>query len=183
MFNIPCEALSDPHPQAIEQRNQFENYSYLWTENRAEFLRQFLLYNHVLTQDEIEAAGEDGVPECPPTLEQFKEQVCTMLLILVRDQDVRQNALLLLEYRFIDCSSNSSSPQMDTYENLHDEISSLPDVYLFEQWFRLSIKPFKQNLLNVVRKWSLMFKTHLIDHVTNRCASFSFYNYNMIPKM
>ena len=42
---------------------------------RAEFLRQFLLYNHVLTQEEIEAAGEEGVPECPPTLEQFKEQV------------------------------------------------------------------------------------------------------------
>ncbi len=36
---------------------------------------QFLLYNHVLTQEEIEAHAEDGVPECPPTLEQFKEQV------------------------------------------------------------------------------------------------------------
>ena len=64
-----------PSYQAIEQRNQFENYSYLWTENRAEILRQFLLYNHVLTQDEIENAGEEGVPECPPTLNQFKEQV------------------------------------------------------------------------------------------------------------
>ena len=34
-------------------------------------MRQFLLYNHVLTPEEIEA----GVPESPPTLEQFKEQV------------------------------------------------------------------------------------------------------------
>ena len=120
--------------KAIEQRNQFENYSYLWTENRAEFLRQFLLYNHVLTQEEIENAGEEGVPECPPTLEQFREQ-------------------------------------MDTYESLYDEIAQLPDVYVFDQWFRLSIRPFKQNLLNVVRKWSLMFKTHLIDHVTNSLKS------------
>ena len=56
---------------------------------------------------------------------------------------------------------------MDTYETLYDEVAALPDVYVFDQWFRLSIRPFKQNLLNVVRKWSLMFKTHLIDHVTN----------------
>ena len=55
----------------------------MWTENRAEFLRQFLLYNHVLTQEEIENAGEDGVPECPPTLEQFKEQVSVVYLVTV----------------------------------------------------------------------------------------------------
>lgn len=38
-------------------------------------MRQFLMYNHVLTAEEIEAHAEEGVPECPPTLEQFKEQV------------------------------------------------------------------------------------------------------------
>ena len=39
------------------------------------FLEQFLLYGHVLTQEEIEQAGEEGVPEEPPTLTQFKSQV------------------------------------------------------------------------------------------------------------
>lgn len=29
----------------------------------------------MLTADEIDAAGEDGVPETPPKLSQFKEQV------------------------------------------------------------------------------------------------------------
>jgi len=38
-------------------------------------MRQFLLYGHVLTTEEIEAHAEDGVPENPPTLKQFKEQV------------------------------------------------------------------------------------------------------------
>ena len=35
-------------------------------------MRQFLLYSHVLTPEEIEAHGENGVPENPPTLEEFQ---------------------------------------------------------------------------------------------------------------
>ena len=65
--------------KAQEYRNSFDNYAYLWVDDRKEFMRQFLLYNHVLTTEEIEAHAEDGVPECPPTLDQFKEQVCTVL--------------------------------------------------------------------------------------------------------
>ena len=61
--------------KACEYRNSFDNYAYLWVDDRTEFMRQFLLYNHVLTTEEIEAHAEDGVPECPPTLNQFKEQV------------------------------------------------------------------------------------------------------------
>lgn len=61
----------------MEYRNSFENYAYLWVDDRQEFLRQFLLYGHVLTAEEIEAAGEEGVAETPPTLVQYKEQVDT----------------------------------------------------------------------------------------------------------
>ncbi len=58
-----------------EFKDSFNKYAYLWTDDRKEFMRQFLLYNHVLTQEEIEAHAETGVPESPPTLEQFKAQV------------------------------------------------------------------------------------------------------------
>ena len=61
--------------KACDYRNSFDTYSYLWVDDRSEFMRQFLLYNHVLTAEEIEAHAEEGVPECPPTLDQFKEQV------------------------------------------------------------------------------------------------------------
>lgn len=61
--------------KACEYRNSFDSYAYLWVDDRNEFMRQFLLYNHVLTAEEIEAHAEEGVPECPPTLTQFKEQV------------------------------------------------------------------------------------------------------------
>ena len=40
-----------------------------------EFMRQFLTYGHILTPEEIEGHPENGVPETPPTLEQFKQQV------------------------------------------------------------------------------------------------------------
>ena len=46
-------------------------------DDRQEFLDQFLLYGHVLTAEEIEAAGDEGVPHTPPTLDQYKEQVDT----------------------------------------------------------------------------------------------------------
>ena len=61
--------------KAIEYRNSFDSYAYLWVDDRVEFMKQFLLYGHVLTADEIELAGEEGVPESPPTLAQFKDQV------------------------------------------------------------------------------------------------------------
>ena len=61
--------------KAVEHCNSFETFAYLWIDDRKEFMRQFLLYGHVLTNEELEAAGESGVTETPPSLSQFKEQV------------------------------------------------------------------------------------------------------------
>lgn len=61
--------------KALEFRNSFESYAYLWVDDRQEFMEQFLRYGHVLTSEEIEQAGDEGVPETPPTLTMFKEQV------------------------------------------------------------------------------------------------------------
>ena len=41
----------------------------------------------------------------------------------------------------------------------------------FGGWFRVDARPLKQSLLNVIRKWALMFKQHLADHVTNTSVS------------
>lgn len=77
MYTYNCRIYNYASIQAVGYRNSFESYSYLWVDDRQEFLDQFLLYGHVLTADEIEAAGEDGVPHTPPVLEQYKEQVDT----------------------------------------------------------------------------------------------------------
>lgn len=60
---------------AVEYINTFEKFSFLWIDDRNEFMRQFLLYNHVLTSEEIDSHRDDGVPETPPTLAQFRQQV------------------------------------------------------------------------------------------------------------
>ena len=69
------QRVSNAIDKALEHRSSFDNYAYLWVDDRQEFMRQFLCYGHVLTPEEIEQAGEEGVPKTPPTLTQFKEQV------------------------------------------------------------------------------------------------------------
>ena len=111
-------------------KDSFNKYAYLWVDDRKEFMRQFLLYNHVLTQEEIDKHAETGVPESPPTLDQFKAKV-------------------------------------DQYEKTYEDVSKLNDITLIDKWFRIDSKPFKTGLLNTVKKWSFMFKQHLMDDITN----------------
>ena len=64
----------------IEQLIEYEQgflteYQHLWIDDRNEFMRQFMLYNHVLTAEEIEQYGDQPVPESPPTLDQFKANI------------------------------------------------------------------------------------------------------------
>lgn len=124
------DRVSNVMNKASEYRNSFNLYEYLWVDDRHEFMQQFLLYGHVLTPEEIEQHAEESVPECPPTLEQFKEQI-------------------------------------DTYEKIYTQVEEINAVCVFDCWFRVDAKPFKQALLNIVKRWSFMFKQHLIDHVTN----------------
>jgi hypothetical protein len=112
-------------------RNTLSQYSYLYVEDRKEILGQFLLYGHVLTPEEIEAHAEDGIPENPPLLHHFKDQI-------------------------------------DSYEKLYEEVVSLEPTKVFDGWMRVDVRPFKASLLNTIKKWSLMFKQHLVDFVTNR---------------
>ena len=58
-------------------------------------------------------------------------------------------------------------PQIDNYEKIYDEVSTFTALNVFDTWFRVDSKPFKQALLNIIKRWSFMFKQHLIDHVTN----------------
>ncbi|XP_008058125.2 dynein heavy chain 9, axonemal-like [Carlito syrichta] len=114
-------------------RNTFSQYSYLYVEDWKEILSQFLLYGHVLTPKEIEAHVEDGIPENPPLLSQFKVQI-------------------------------------DYYETLYEEVCRLEPIRVFDNWMKIDVRPFKTSLLNIIKKWSLMFKQHLVDHVTHSLA-------------
>ncbi|XP_065503599.1 dynein axonemal heavy chain 9 [Caloenas nicobarica] len=111
-----------------DYRSAFDHYSYLYREDRKEFCRQFLLYGHILTAAEIEAHAENGVPESPPTLQQFREQI-------------------------------------DSYEKIYEEVNRIEPISVFQSWMKVDARPFKASLLNVIKRWSLVFKQHLMDHV------------------
>uniref|UniRef100_A0A672V8T9 Dynein axonemal heavy chain 17 n=1 Tax=Strigops habroptila TaxID=2489341 RepID=A0A672V8T9_STRHB len=116
-----------------DYRSAFDHYSYLYGEDRKEFCRQFLLYGHILTAAEVEAHAEDGVPETPPTLQQFKEQI-------------------------------------DSYEKIYEEVNRIEPISIFHGWMKVDARPFKASLLNTIKRWSLVFKQHLVDHVTHSLA-------------
>ena len=45
-------------------------------------------------------------------------------------------------------------------------LPGLQDTIVFDVWFKVDARPFKQALLNIIKRWSFMFKEHLISHVT-----------------
>lgn len=58
-----------------EFQNSFSTYRYLWSGDRVEFMRQFLLYGHALSPEEAELYAEYELAKNPPKLQNFKEQV------------------------------------------------------------------------------------------------------------
>ncbi|NWT20166.1 DYH9 protein, partial [Vireo altiloquus] len=116
-----------------EHRAGLERYSHLYGEDRRELCRHFLLHGRLLTAADLEAHGQDGVPEAPPTLQQFREQI-------------------------------------GSYEQLYEEVMLLQPLSTFQGWLRLDARPFKAALLNEIKRWSLVFKQHLLDHVTHSLA-------------
>ncbi|XP_045691837.1 dynein axonemal heavy chain 17 [Phyllostomus hastatus] len=57
--------------------------------------------------------------------------------------------------------------QIDSYEKLYEEVSRRESTKVFNGWLQCDCRPFKQALLNTIKRWSLMFKRHLSNHVVN----------------
>ncbi|XP_023385619.1 dynein heavy chain 9, axonemal [Pteropus vampyrus] len=60
--------------------------------------------------------------------------------------------------------------QIDSYEKLYEDVCRLEPIKVFDNWMKVDVRPFKASLLNIIKRWSLMFKQHLIDYVTNSLA-------------
>ncbi|XP_054457284.1 dynein heavy chain 9, axonemal isoform X2 [Anoplopoma fimbria] len=128
MRHLLMERVQGVMATCCEFRNSLEHYSYLYVDDRKESIRQFLLYGHMVTSQEVYA--DDGISESPPTLDNFREQV-------------------------------------DKYEKIYEEVQGLEPVHVFLGWMKVDGHSMKSALLNIIKKWSFMFKQHLIDHVTN----------------
>lgn len=81
LCNLLMERVQGVMATCCEFRNSLERYSYLYVDDRKEFMRQFLLYGHVLSSQETEGYSEDSVSESPPALDNFREQVDGWVLV------------------------------------------------------------------------------------------------------
>ncbi|KAH0621502.1 hypothetical protein JD844_022872 [Phrynosoma platyrhinos] len=114
---------------AQEYQSYFKKYSHLWMDDKAKFMKQFLLYGRFLHTEELELYPDHELQKRSPQLEHFKQQI-------------------------------------SIYETLHKEVSEFENQNTFNGWFRVDIKPFKFSLMNMIKKWSWMFKEHLLNSVT-----------------
>ncbi|XP_029686913.1 dynein axonemal heavy chain 9 isoform X2 [Takifugu rubripes] len=119
--------VKDAMASCCQFRNFLECYSYLYVDDRKEFMRDFLLNGHV--SQEMDDFSHDCMSESLPTLDKFKEQV-------------------------------------DHYEKIYDEVQGLEPIHIVLGWLRVDGHAVKIALLNIIKKWSFMFKQHLINHVT-----------------
>ncbi|KAM4626866.1 dynein axonemal heavy chain 11-like [Discoglossus pictus] len=125
------EIMSRVHSTIVnvkEYQRFFKKYSYLWTDDKTEFMKQFLLYGRFLSTEERELYADYELQKCTPQLEHFKKQI-------------------------------------SIYESLTNEVCEFENEKIFNDWLLVNIKPFKMSLMNVIQKWSWMFKEHLLSHV------------------
>uniref|UniRef100_A0A8C5KUF0 Dynein axonemal heavy chain 11 n=1 Tax=Jaculus jaculus TaxID=51337 RepID=A0A8C5KUF0_JACJA len=66
--------VADVINKVLEFRNSLETHAYLWVDDRAEFMKHFLLYGHAVPPEDMDAHTSEEIPQ-PPTLAQFKEQI------------------------------------------------------------------------------------------------------------
>jgi len=92
---------------------------------------------------------------------QQKEVKDGLVMFTVRDKCLLGTDKFLAEgfLSFADITNNTNSTAK--LENMENE-------KIFDTWFKVDVRPFKQALLNTVCKWGNLFKQHLVDHVTNR---------------
>lgn len=65
--------VKDAMALSCQFRNSLECYSYLYVDDRKEFMQHFLLNGHV--SQEMDDVSHDCMSESLPTLNKFKEQV------------------------------------------------------------------------------------------------------------
>ncbi|XP_075225795.1 dynein beta chain, ciliary-like [Lycorma delicatula] len=93
--------------EAIEYCSAFEQYNYLWLDNRQLYLQQFLKYGRTLSPEEADIVGkvdEEGVlilKESPPKLEQFKSQIDIYEQLYVEVSKIEQKKIFY-EWMMVD---------------------------------------------------------------------------------
>ncbi|XP_066519814.1 dynein axonemal heavy chain 11 isoform X2 [Hoplias malabaricus] len=55
--------------------------------------------------------------------------------------------------------------QISEFESLYENVQVMEEKRVFCGWCQVDIRPFKISLMNIIKKWSWMFKEYLLNHV------------------
>ncbi|KAG8139083.1 hypothetical protein E2320_001864 [Naja naja] len=109
----------------------------------------------------------DDISELSSTREKIMNRVADVITEAMNFK----NSLDCYAYLWVDDRSEFMKQflfygRIDIYENLYIQMSKFEDFRIFEGWLKVDLKPFKHSLLNVIKKWSWMFKEYLVKFVT-----------------
>ncbi|KAI9189963.1 hypothetical protein H9P43_001396 [Blastocladiella emersonii ATCC 22665] len=143
--------------ECIAYRESYDQFSYLWTENRNEYMERFLSEQSGDKKDGAAGgADEDGAhdseadADAKDTSHDFKGSVTTNPQQLEKfDSEIKK------------------------FEGIHKKIMALdPDVG-FSGWFKVDVRPLKQALNLNVKKWSYTLTKYLLDDAVNTLSDLS----------
>ncbi|KAF5404064.1 Dynein heavy chain axonemal [Paragonimus heterotremus] len=153
MQQILLERVQEVIKKVIAYQTGFDSYSYLWIDDREECMQQFLTYGQVLSPEELDLLAASALSQTNKG---------------GADEGDEHSPLGLIPKA---PTLNQFKEQIDQYEKIYIEVEHLSGSSKFDSWFRVDARKFKQSLSNIIKRWSLMFKQHLIDHVTTSLKS------------
>ncbi|KXS10801.1 hypothetical protein M427DRAFT_103173 [Gonapodya prolifera JEL478] len=115
--------------ECTRYKEGYDQYAYLWTENRQEYMRNFLEGPPPKDGDKP-ADAPSGKTESGEPIQLDKYEV-----------------------------------EIKKFETIHKTIMALDPEIVFQGWFKVDVKPLKQSLNMVVKKWTYTLTKHLSDEV------------------
>ncbi|XP_059610636.1 dynein beta chain, ciliary isoform X2 [Phlebotomus argentipes] len=148
------ERIITEHPDIIEMKEEILDGVEKVVQEAAEFCRGFERYSYLWLDDRVQC------------MELFLEygrilDIDEIDLIVVKDPAAPQPSQPTIE---------AFREQIDNYESLSQEIEDIEPFQVFNSWFQVDVRPFRQALINTVRKWGNMFKEHLVNRVTTNLS-------------
>ncbi|KAJ6666585.1 hypothetical protein lerEdw1_020308 [Lerista edwardsae] len=110
-----------------------------------------------------------------PDLSEARQVIMGRVTDVITKTAEFKNSLDTYAYLWVDDRSECMKQfllygHIDIYENLYIQMSKFEDFRIFEGWLKVDMKPFKISLLNIIKKWSWMFKEYLLRFVIDSLA-------------
>ena len=62
--------------------------------------------------------------------------------------------------------------EIDYFEDIHNEIKCIRKEQRLDSWFNVDLSPLKSTLQMCAKRWSYLFKKHLLDKVVSSLSDF-----------